>query len=259
MPRQALSPMVIALVILGLLGSGAFIYYQMTKDLPTPQPLASTGESPDFENEPASPAPEAIQVPPVDASDEILRSLVEQVSEHPQLARWALNDDLARRFVAAIDSMARGDSPRGHVTFMAPQGAFRAERQQQDLVIDDASFARYDLMTQVFLSLDTATSVRLYRQLEPLFDEAYQDLGYPGGDFDTVLQKAIAHLLETPIPEDPLEVEKGVRSYRFSDPVLENLSPAQKHYLRMGAGNMRQLHTKLRLMATTLELSETDG
>ncbi len=256
MPRQALSPLVIALVILGVLGSGAFIYYQMTKDLPTPQPVASTSEGPDFEDDDPSPAPAAIQVPPLDASDEVIRSLVDQVSEHPQLVRWAVNDDLVRRFVAAIDSTARGDSPRSHVTFMVPQGAFQAERQQQDLVIDDASFSRYDLMTQVFLSLDTATSVRLYRQLEPLFDEAYQDLGYPGGDFDNVLQKAIAHLLKTPIPEDPLEVEKGVRSYRFSDPVLENLSPAQKHYLRMGAGNMRQLHAKLRLMATTLELSQ---
>lgn len=259
MPRQALSPLVIALVILGVLGSGVFIYYQMTKDLPSPQPLASTPDGPSFDDDGSSPPPPDIQLPPIDASDEVIRSLVEQVSEHPRLARWALNDDLVRRFVAAVDNTARGDSPRSQVPFMAPQGAFQAERQGDELVIDDASFDRYDLMTQVFLSLDTATSVRLYRQLEPLFDEAYQDLGYPGGEFDKVLQKAIQHLLKTPIPDSELEIEKAVRSYRFSDPAYENLSPAQKHYLRMGASNMRQLQAKLRLMATTLELSETDG
>ncbi len=258
MARQALSPMIIALVIVGILGSGAFIYHQMSKDLPTPQPVGG-GESPNFQPEPeAEPEPE-IQQPELDASDTVIRALVEQISEHPQLARWIVNDDLVRRFVAAVDNASRGESPRGHVPFVAPQTGFQAQRQGDDLVITDGSFERYNVLTQVVLSLDTATAVRLYRQLEPLFDEAYQDLGYPGGSFDDVVQKSIEQLLNTPIPEGDVTVTKALRSYRFDDPALEDLSPIQKHYLRLGADNMRQLNAKLRLMATTLELSEDDG
>lgn len=256
MARQALPPLVIALVILGILGSGAFIYYQMSKDLPTPQPENTVDSSPDFGDAEETPKEPAMQLPPLDASDEVIRSLVNQISDHPQLARWVLNEDLVRRFVAAVDNAARGQSPRSHVPFAAPQSQFKAQRQHSDWVIDDASFRRYDLLTEIFLSLDTATSVRLYRQLEPLFDTAYRDLGYPDGSFDTTLQRAIDHLLQTPIPDGDLAVEKTVRGYRYADPDLENLSAAQKHYLRMGAGNMRQLQAKLKLMATTLELSE---
>lgn len=259
MARQALSPIAIALVILGILGSGIFIYYQMSKDLPSPQTLNGGEVAPDFPPEKPEPPPPAIQLPELDASDELIRSLMEQISEHPKLARWVVQDSLVRRFVAAVDNTARGESPRTHLPFVAPQEGFQATRQEDELVIPASNFDRYDVLTDVFLSLDTATSVRLYRQLEPLFDEAYQELGYPQGEFDKVLQRAIAHLLEAPVPDGDLAVEKALRSYRFADPDLENLSSAQKHYLRMGAENMRQVHAKLRLMATTLELSEDDA
>lgn len=259
MARQALPPLVIALVILGILGSGAFIYHQMSKDLPMPQSADTQSKTPEFDDTEDTTKEAPIQLPPLDDSDDVIRTLVEQVSEHPQLARWILNEGLVRRFVAAVDNTARGASPRSHVEFMAPQGAFQAQRQQQELVIDDAGFKRYDLMTATFLSLDTATCVRLYRQLEPIFDEAYRDLGYPDGEFDRILQQAIDHLLQTPIPEGDIAVEKTLRSYHFADPNLQDLSDAQKHYLRMGAGNMRQLQAKLRLMATTLELSKPDA
>ena len=259
MARQALSPLIIALVIVGIIGSGIFIYYQMSKDLPSPQPQNGGGESPNFEPEPeATPEPD-LQLPELDASDAVIRSLVEQISEHPQLARWVVHDGLVRRFVAAVDSASRGESPKVHVPFVAPQAGFQAQRQGDTLVIADDSFGRYDVLTQVVLSLDTATAVRLYRQLEPLFDEAYQDLGYPGGSFDDVMQRSIDQLLQTPIPEGDVAVTKALRSYRFSDPSLEDLSPIQKHYLRLGADNMRQLNAKLRLMATTLELSEDEN
>lgn len=259
MARQALSPMIIALVIVGILGSGIFIYHQMSKDLPKPQPTDGGGESPNFQPEPAAEPEPDLQLPELDASDAVIRTLVEQISEHPQLARWVVHDGLVRRFVAAVDNASRGESPKSHVPFVAPQGGFQAQRQGDDLVIKEDSFRRYDVLTQAVLSLDTATAVRLYRQLEPLFDQAYQDLGYPGGAFDGVLQRSIDQLLKTPIPEGDVAVTKALRSYRFDDPALEALSPIQKHYLRLGADNMRQLNAKLRLMSTTLELSEDDG
>ena len=108
MARQALPPLVIALVVLGILGSGVFIYFQMSKDLPSPQPIASSGNSPDFDEEVEEPVEPEFHLPDLDTSDEVIRTLIEQISEHPQLARWTLNDGLVRRFVAAVEN---GGSP----------------------------------------------------------------------------------------------------------------------------------------------------
>jgi hypothetical protein len=174
---------------------------------------------------------------------------------------WLAPDDLVRRFVAAVDDVARGKSPRPHLGHLAPKRGFRATSETGDgagdeLRIDPRSYDRYDPFVEVLLSLDTADSVRLYRRLEPLFQEAYRDLGYPEGDFDRTLDRAFDEILATPIPEGPVELERGVDDYRFADPDLENLDPAQKHFLRLGPDNMRQLQAKLRLLRSALGLPE---
>ena len=64
-----------------------------------------------------------------------------------------------------------------------------------------------------------------------------RELGYPEGDFDRVLERAIGVLLQTPALDEKVALEpKGV-TYEYSDPKLESLSPAQKQFLRMGPRN----------------------
>ena len=54
------------------------------------------------------------------------------------------------------------------------------ERPNGALVIEADSYARYDLVAQVFASLDTDGTVALYRELKPLIDEAYEHLRVHG-------------------------------------------------------------------------------
>ena len=264
MERKLPSPLILGLVAAGVLILGVAGWYFLRGDSAGPKEEVRLNPGPPvFDPAPATPSTlgDEIELPELDASDELVRSLVEELSDHPRLVAWVAGSDrLARRVVAAVDNVARGESPRAHLPFLAPADAFRASDAGGTTTIDPRSFDRYDVVRQVVISLDTAASIRLYHQLEPLLDRAYQDLGYPEGVFRPVLVRAIDHLLATPIPEGEIELQRQVRSYGFADPELEALSPAQKHYLRMGAGNMRQLHAKLRLLKTTLERSiEAEG
>ena len=166
----------------------------------------------------------------------------------PRLADWLVPEDLIRRFVAAVVDIANDESPRPHVGHLEPAGAFRVIESEGSLRIAPDSYARYDPVAAVLESLDEGRAVELYRRLEPLFDEAYQDLGYPGGDFEVALARAIDRVLDTPIPAGDVRVKRRVETYRFADPDLEALGPVDKHLIRMGPANARKVKAKLRLL-----------
>jgi hypothetical protein len=200
-------------------------------------------------------APELIQVD-LDQSDEIVRKLAKELSSHPELAAWLVSKDLIRKFVAAVDNIANGLSPRPQIDFFSPKGGFKFIKKKGLLYVDPASYSRYDKVADVFLSLNSEGCVVLYRRLEPLIQEAYKDLGYPKGDFQKTLTRAIVELLEVPVVEGDILIEKKVITYRMSDPRLERLSGAQKHLFRMGPENTRIIQEKLREMASALGIPE---
>ena len=57
-------------------------------------------------------------------SDAVVRELVSELSANPTLAAWLANEDLIRRFVAAVDNVANGISPTTQLDFMRPEGSF---------------------------------------------------------------------------------------------------------------------------------------
>ena len=76
------------------------------------------------------------------------------------------------------------------------------------------------------------------------------------GRFDDVLAKAIQTLLATPVVDGEIELRPKVVTYAFADPRLEALSPAQKHFLRMGPRNVRLIQGELRTLAGALGVPE---
>ena len=194
-------------------------------------------------------------MPPLHDSDDWLRRVVAALSTHPDLTRWLVSDNLARRFTAAVDNVARGESPRPHLGFLGPAEAFTVVERGGAVYPDPRSYARYGRVAEVIDSVDARGAAELYRQLEPLLQEGYADLGYPGRDFDDVLSRAIEHLLATPLAAAEMRLEAGVESYTFRDPRVEGLSPAQKHLLRTGPDNAAVILDKLREIARQLELA----
>jgi hypothetical protein len=205
----------------------------------------------------ASPTPEPglepLVLPPLDQSDALLRELVSRLSSHPDLAAWLVNEDLARRFVAAVDNIAAGETPVRHLRFLAPTGRFQAAAGAHSYVIDARSYERYDHVAAVVESIDDDGAARLFLQLEPLLVVAYRELGYPDGRFRQAFERAAARLLSVPVLEGEVPLLPAVLSYRFADPRLEALAPAEKQLLRMGPRNVRRLQAKLRGILAALE------
>jgi hypothetical protein len=186
-------------------------------------------------------------------SDIVVRELASELSSHPKLAAWLVNDDLIRRFVASVDNIASGVSPQAHLDFLRPKEGFEVDVERNgDVVIEPDSYRRYDLVAQVFASLDTEGTVALYRELKPLIDEAYAEISPANAKFDDRLDIAFDRLLAVPVLEGPAQVEQLIVTYAWADDELESLSAAQRHFLRMGPDNVRLIQGKLRELRAAL-------
>ncbi len=193
-------------------------------------------------------------LPAIDESDLFVRELVSELSSHPQIARWLVTDDLIRRFAAAVANVSLGDSPSPHLGFLAPSEGFAVSEGEGGVYVAPRSYARYDLFADAFVSLDEAGTASLYATLRPLIGEAYRDLGY-ADDFDDALALAVESLLEVPVLQGRVPVSRLVMTYEYGDPELEGLDTAQRHFLRMGARNVRAVQDKLRKLIPALGIS----
>lgn len=246
--RSAFPPVaILGIVILIAIAAGAaWIWLRPGETLPPPAPPVVDSTAPAME--------EPFVLPPLGASDAAVRKLVTALSAHPQLATWLVTDDLARRFVEAVVDLSRGSSPAPAMEVLIPEEPFSVEHSGDRLVVGPESYRRYNLLADVFTSIDTEGAARAYRQLLPLFQEAYQELGYSDGSFQEVLARAVDNLLSVQVPAGPVEVKEAVGRYVYSDPALESLTPAEKHLLRLGPENARQVQAKLRAIAAELDL-----
>lgn len=233
----------------------AFWFFRPGPTEPVPA-LAEAVATPATTEDVVPPPEEPLNLPPLGASDALVRALVEGLSARPELMTWLATEDLVRNFAVVVDNIAEGVSPTKHLKPFAPRQAFRAAGDDASLVVDPRSHARYDGVAAGVASLDTAGTVETYRKLRPLFDEAYKELGHPDGNFDVALQRAISHLLATPdVPVDA-RLTSHVESYHYADPKFESLSAAQKQLLRMGPRNTRLVKEKLRAILQALGFEE---
>ena len=207
----------------------------------------------------ATPAPEPTPTPGLEdrlssrlagttlsTSDAVVRELAAGLSANPKLAAWLVNEDLVRRFVTSVDNIASGISPQAQLEFMRPAEGFEVDVKGGDVIVVEASsYHRYDLPAQVFASLDTAGTAALYRELKPLIDEAYGEIGPRGRSFDDRLDAAFDQLLAVPVLEGPVRLNQLVVTYAWADEELELLSAAQRHLLRMGPENVSLIQGKL--------------
>ena len=200
---------------------------------------------------PAEPG-ENIPLPPLDQTDALVRELVSRLSSHPRVAAWLTTDQLVRNFALVVVNIADGHTPAARLGPLVPAGKFEVVSRDGQTFIDPRTFERYNGHAAAVSGIDAQSAARLYATLKPRTDEAYNELGAPHGDIDTTLERAIVRLLQTPVVEGPITVEPAGALFKYSDPRLESLSPAQKQLLRMGPKNVQVIQAKLREVARHL-------
>ena len=248
LPR-VLAALAILVVVLGL---GWFWFQSRGEPEPTPPPVEET-QPPVAEPGDTLPDVPPLDLPELSASDEFIRQMVSRLSEHPQLAAWLATDELVHRFVRVVVDLAGGSNPAANVSHMRPEADFSVRESEGRIYMAEASHERYDLLAATFASLDPEGTVRLYRQLRPLIDEAYAEMGIPDRSFHEMLEMAIENLLMVQPRDEPLELELVEGIYEYADPDLESLGGAEKALLRVGPENTRRIQEHLRVLRSEME------
>jgi hypothetical protein len=241
----------VAVVVIGLLGI-VFLVFRHPSASPSPLPSAPTATGAPVVEASPTPSPQA-PLPPLDDSDGFVRQVAAGLSAHPELARWLSRSALVRTLTVVVVNVASGETPRPHLEFLAPKQRFRAARRPGRMVTPDpAGFAGYDRFGDAVASIDATVAAATYRSLAPLFEAAYVELGRPEGGFPAALDRAIRALLAVPVLRDDVLLVPHAVGFRYADPMLEGLTPAQKQFLRMGPRNVRLVQGKLRELAAAL-------
>lgn len=105
---------------------------------------------------------------------------------------------------------------------------------------------------EVMKKVDPTALVEWYAHAYPLFQQAYQDLGYPHGYFNDRLIEVIDDLLAAPERVQPVSLQRVKNHYVFADASMESLSAGQKLLLRTGPANEALIKTKLRAVRRIL-------
>jgi hypothetical protein len=249
-----------ALAIVAVICLAVFYYYlQQSRELPyTPQPETlgapqAAAPAPPAQSEPepairhpldtaAQPAPASL--PTLENSDSMMRESVAGLIGRKAFSDAVIPGQLVRRIVATVDNLPRPTAPRRMMPLQPVPGAFVAAEGDSP-AIAPANFARYAPYVRVLETVDAHALVQTYVRAYPLFQRAYEELGFPGKYFNDRLMQAIDDMLATPEIDGPLELVRPKVLYEFADPDLETRSAGQKILLRMGPQNAARVKAKL--------------
>jgi hypothetical protein len=242
-----------------VVAAGAAVYfYQRERGTVEPSTVAAVPEPPSA----SEPGPRPVQIvpatpqrsvplPPLDESDaEVQGGLAELLGR--DVAQFLVPQRIIRNLVVTIDNAARDKIALNQRPIKPTGGKFVVSGADDTLVIAPQNYARYAPLVSAVNNVDANTLVGLYRGLQPLFQEAYEDLGNPNTIFNTRLLEVIDHLLQTPDVTEPVRLVQPSVYYRYADPKLEELSPGQKLLIRMGPENAGIIKSKLRQIQAAL-------
>lgn len=207
-------------------------------------------------------------LPALGQSDARMQEELNGLVGRKNVQQFFLLESFVRRVVATVDNLGREHAAPSMWPVHPTAGRFATLRQGEAEVIDPDNARRYVPLVQFIESVDAKKAVQLYVHLYPLFQQGYEELGYPKGYFNDRLVAVIDQLLSTPVIEGPLAValvdvkgpiapERPWTRYEFSDEKLQSLSAGQKMLLRTGPVNHRRLKARLleiRKLLTKAEL-----
>ncbi|MBS0042603.1 DUF3014 domain-containing protein [Shewanella sp. M16] len=272
-----------AIVLVVLLSAGGYYYYSGDSDSPklipnapivlpeTPASEPMTLESaPEPETTETTPAvtetninstettavaePEVVvePVPVLAESDAFVQQKALAMINNNVLSSSLVQQDLVRQFVVFVDNLAQGELTRKVSPLKGPEKLFSVSEITNKVYLNPEGFHRYDAYVDSIAKMDEQSLITTYKQLTPLLEEAFTELGYSNAKFNDRMLQAIKMLLAAPIIEDPIELNSISVNYQFVDPNLEALPSAQKLLIRMGPENTRKLKVALRKIENQL-------
>ncbi len=253
---QMKKPVIPLIVIIAAAALGLWYFLAHRKPPAVPTPAPSVSAVPPAPAPPTLPATrfpvpaesggaKQVALPALADSDPAIRGALTGLIGAAAVQQFLAPEDLIRRIVVTVDNLPRRKVPVDKRPVVAVPGAFLAQGDEQHATLDQRNFARYAPVVDVVRNLDMQALANLYFHFYPLFQSAYQNLGYPEGYFNDRLIAVIDELLATPQPRQPIALVQPNVMYEFADPALEALPAGQKLLIRMGPQNAAVIKGKL--------------
>lgn len=216
-------------------------------DLPLP-----AGSPPPLQAElPVQVVPQT-DLPALDESDADMLGWLAELFGTQIVTELVVPERLIRNIVVTIDNMPRQQLVPQQRPLRPTPGTFVTTGTEDEIVLAPENYERYAAVMQLVRNTDPRVPAALYGRFKPLFQQAYEELGYPSRSFQQRVIEVIDHLLATPEVVDPVRLVQPRVMYQYADPRLEALSGGQKWLIRMGAANAAIVKTKLRELRTEL-------
>jgi len=232
------------------------VYYRFYSPMPAtpaqhpaaaPQQAPAPPPAPAIQH-PVPPAAEQSQapLPPLDKSDPVMQDSLVGLLGKPAVAKFLVAHHVIRDVVVTVDNLPRKKVAAELRPLQPTPGETIVESQGGATVLSQQNYARYAPLMDAVRSVDPKALAAVYFRLYPLFQQAYESLGYPGKYFNDRLVQVIDSLLATPDVQGPIELVRPKVFYQFADPKLEALPAGQKLLLRMGPQNAALIKSKLK-------------
>jgi hypothetical protein len=255
-----------AAVILVILGIGAYYRYSATTTAPVkvqenrpPPPPAVKADDGAIQHPIPGAGTDTTALPALNQSDQVVKDSLVGILGPKPVEQFLVQENIVRHIVVTIDNLPRKKVAADLRPVKPTPGETVIGNQGDVTTLGAANYARYTPFIHLVETTDTKTLATVYFHLYPLFQQAYEDLGYPGRFFNDRLVQVIDHLLAAPEPQGPIELVQPKVFYQFADPKLEDLSAGQKLLIRMGPANERSLKAKLRDFRAELVQSGPSG
>ena len=248
---------VFALVILGG-GIAAYFYLQDTQPVAevvvkAPPPPAAEVPKPEVRQIIES-AQVKTPLPKLAESDSFVLDALAGLVGNKSLMKLFHTERIIRNIVATIDNLPRMKLPLRLMPVEQASGKFITSGSEDSLSISPNNAARYSPYMKISEAIDAQKLVELYVRLYPLFQQAYQELGYPNKYFNDRLIEVLDDLLDAPDIKEPVKLVQPTVHFQFADPELEELPIGQRILIRIGSKNEAKIKTWLRQIKQELNL-----
>ena len=190
---------ILVIVVAGIMVAFYYFYWQQAVQQQPPPPVETV--QPQAEVEPvirhpirqAQPTEEPL--PSLDESDKVTRDELAELLSQDWIQEFFQFDDIVRRVVVTVDNLPRRQVPRKYMPVKPTGPQFLAIGEEDSIFLNPENFRRYTPYVRLAEAVETEKLITGYVHFYPLFQQAYEDLGYPTGYFNDRLIEAIDNML----------------------------------------------------------------
>jgi hypothetical protein len=251
-----------AIAVAVVAAGGAIYYFEFMKKPeppaaapPAAQAPAAAPVEPEKEHHPIASAPDK-PLPKLSESDGEISGALGAVFGKGPFEQLLVPEMVIRHIVVTVDNLPRNKVAEQMRPLKSPGGETVVVTSGDSILLSPENSNRYAALMKLVQGVDINQLGALYIRYYPLFQQAYEDLGYPGQYFNDRLVEVIDHLLQTPDLHGPVALKLGKVFYEYADPDLEARSAGQKLLMRMGSQNEAIIKSKLKELRVYVTTSQ---